>query len=430
MNSHWYQMTRDELFTKLKTDENGLTHKEANQRLEKYGKNQLPKKKKDSVLKIFLSEFKDPIIILLLFAIIASFVVGEVIDALAILFIILIDIVMGTYQENKANNTAEALESLVTVKTRVIRNGKVEEIESKDLTIGDYVMLESGDKISADLRIIEASNLTVDESILTGESVNVYKNNDLIIKEKATINEQSNMLFSGTNVVTGRAKALVVGIGTNTEIGKIALSIHNTKEEKSPLTIRVEKFSKQISMLVLVVAVVITVLLIIKDVPYNEIFLSVIALAVSAMPEGLPLALTMALTIGSNKMAKENVIVRKLNSVESLGSCTVIASDKTGTLTVNEQTAKKILLPNNEEYNITGTGFDFKGEVIGNNITCDSNGPNLGIYSPYGFGPAKDLVIKENFINVTGYAAGSDDYALVSGIEVQTGYATIYNNII
>ena len=364
----FYNKNIEEIFKELETSSNGLTKEEVEKRKQTYGKNELPKKKKDSVIKIFFNEFKDPIIILLIVAIVASFIVGEVIDAIAILFIILVDIIMGTYQENKANNTAEALASLVTVKTKVIRNGKLEEIESSDLTIGDYVLLESGDKISADLRIIESSNFMVDESILTGESVQVSKTNEIINKENISINEQSNMLFSGTNVVTGRAKAVVVNIGLKTEIGKIAQSINNTKEEKSPLTIRVEKFSKQISMLVLVVAVIITILLILKDVPYHQIFLSVIALAVSAMPEGLPLALTMALTIASNKMAKKNVIVRKLNSVESLGSCTVIASDKTGTLTVNEQTAKKILLPNNLEYNITGTGYELEGEVIGENL--------------------------------------------------------------
>ena len=364
----FYNKNIEEIFNELETGTNGLTKEEVEKRKQLYGKNELPKKKKDSVIKIFFNEFKDPIIILLIVAIIASFIVGEVIDAIAILFIILVDIIMGTYQENKANNTAEALASLVTVKTKVIRNGKIEQIESTDLTIGDYVLLESGDKISADLRIVESSNFMVDESILTGESVQVSKTNEIINKENISINEQTNMLFSGTNVVTGRAKAVVVSVGLKTEIGKIAQSIHNTKEEKSPLTIRVEKFSKQISMLVLVVAAIITFLLILKDVPYHQIFLSVIALAVSAMPEGLPLALTMALTIASNKMAKKNVIVRKLNSVESLGSCTVIASDKTGTLTVNEQTAKKILLPNNLEYNITGTGYELEGEVIGENL--------------------------------------------------------------
>ncbi len=364
----FYNKKIEDLEKELNTSSKGLSSAEANKRIKKYGKNTLPKKKKDSVIKIFFNEFKDPIIILLLFAILASLIVGEVIDAVAIIAIVLIDIIMGTYQENKANNTAEALEKLVTVKTRVVRNDKVIVIDSTELTIGDYVLLESGDKISADLRIVEAHNFMVDESILTGESVQVNKTSDIVSKSNAAITEQSNMLFAGTNVVTGRAKAIVVAVGLNTEIGKIAHSINETKEEKSPLTIRVEKFSKQISMLVLIVAVIITFLLITKNVPYHEIFLSVIALAVSAMPEGLPLALTMALTIASNKMAKKNVIVRKLNSVESLGSCTVIASDKTGTLTVNEQTAKKILLPNNTSYEISGTGYDIKGEVIGENI--------------------------------------------------------------
>jgi len=364
----FYNKEIEEIEKELKTSYDGLTNTEVKKRIEKYGKNVLPKKKKDSVIKIFFREFKDPIIILLLFAIVASLIVGEVVDALAIFFIVIVDIIMGTYQENKANNTAEALEKLVKVKNRVVRNGEIVEIDSSNLTIGDFVLLESGDKISADLRIVEAHNLMVDESILTGESIQVNKNNLIINKENAAITEQSNILFSGTNIVTGRAKAIVVGIGINTEIGKIADSINTTKEEKSPLTIRVEKFSKQISVLVLVVAIIIAILLIMKDVPGHEIFLSVIALAVSAMPEGLPLALTMALTIASNKMSKKNVIVRKLKSVESLGSCTVIASDKTGTLTVNEQTAKKILLPNNYEYNVTGTGYELKGEVIGENL--------------------------------------------------------------
>lgn len=364
----FYNKNIDELENELQTSNKGLTNEEVNIRQQKYGKNILPKKESDSIFKIFFDEFKDPMLILLLFAILASLIAGEVVDAIAILFIVLIDTVMGAYQENKANNTAEALSRLVTTKAKVVRNDDVIFIDAEHLTIGDYVILESGDKISADMRIVEAHNLMVDESILTGESVQVNKNSEVINKENAIIAEQSNMVFSGTTVVAGRAKAIVVNIGLKTEIGKIAESINNAEEEKSPLTIRVEKLSKQISMLVLIVAIIIAVLLIMKDVPYHEIFLSVIALAVSAMPEGLPLALTMALTIASNKMAKKNVIVRKLKSAESLGSCTVIASDKTGTLTVNEQTAKKILLPNNDEYNISGTGFSFEGEVTGNNL--------------------------------------------------------------
>jgi len=364
----YYNKKVEDVLKELNTSSTGLTDKEVETRINKYGRNILPKKKKDSVVKIFFNEFKDPIIILLLFAVLASFIAGETVDAVAIIFIILVDVIMATYQENKANNTAEALNGLIKVKTKVIRNGETIEIDSDELTIGDYVILESGDKISADMRVVESHNFMVDESILTGESIQVTKTNETLNKTNLSINEQQNMLFSGTNVVTGRAKAIVVSIGLNTEIGKIADSINNAEETKSPLTIRVEKFSKQISILVLVIAIIITIISIVKGIEPNEIFLSVVALAVSAMPEGLPLALTMALTIGSNKMAKKNVIVRKLNAVESLGSCTVIASDKTGTLTVNEQTAKRIVLPNDITYEVIGTGYEFDGEVIGDNL--------------------------------------------------------------
>jgi len=361
---NWYSKEINEIYKEIETNEKGLSSKEAKERLLEYGKNTLPKQKKDSVLKIFFSEFKDPIVLLLIVAIIASFAVGETIDAIAIIFIVLVDVLMGTYQENKANNIADALSKLVTVKSKVLRDGKIVSIDSEDLVIGDIVLLESGDKISADLRIIEAHNLMIDESILTGESIQVSKNADVIDKDNLVISDQHNMAFSGTTVVTGRAKAIVISTGINTEIGKIAHSISTTKDEKSPLTLRVEKLSRQISLLVIIVAIIIMTLLIIKHVPYHEIFLSVVALAVSAMPEGLPLALTMALTIASNKMAKKNVVAKKLHSVESLGSCTVIASDKTGTLTVNEQTAKKILLPNNKEYDIEGVGYELSGSVI------------------------------------------------------------------
>lgn len=375
----YYIKTIEEIKQELKTNDKGLTKKEALSRNQKYGKNVLPKKETDSIIKIFLNEFKDPMVILLLVAIIASFIIGEIVDAIVIFCIIIIDSLMGTYQENKANKTAKSLNKLITTKVKVIRDNDVTYIDAKELTIGDYVILESGDRVSADMRIIEAHNLMVDESILTGESMQVSKNNTTINKEKVTIAEQNNMLFSGTTIITGRAKAIVTNIGLQTEIGKIADSINNSEDEKSPLTIRVEKLSKQISFLVLVVAIVVSVLLILNNVQYHEIFLSVIALAVSAMPEGLPLALTMALTIASNKMAKKNVIVRKLKSAESLGSCTVIASDKTGTLTVNEQTAKIILLPNNDEYNISGVGFSFDGEVQGNNIELAKEITTLGV---------------------------------------------------
>lgn len=364
----WYLLTKEEIFSSVLTSEDGLSTKESISRLAVNGKNVLPKSKQDSVFKIFFNELIDPIVLLLIVAAVSSFLVSEVIDGVAIIFIILIDLIMGTYQENKANNTAASLSKLVALKTRVLRDNEKVIIDSSDLVVGDIVFLESGDKISADLRIIDSNNFTVDESILTGESMAVSKNSDILKDVNLPISEQSNMLFAGTNVVTGRCIAVVVLTGIDTEIGKIADGINNTKEEKSPLTIRIEELSKKISFLVVIVAFIITVLLLIKGESINQIFLSVVALAVSAMPEGLPLALTMALTIASNNMAKEKVVAKKLHSIESLGSCTVIASDKTGTLTVNEQTAKKIILPNGNTYEISGVGYDFSGTVIGENI--------------------------------------------------------------
>ena len=355
-----------EIKRELDTSEQGLSSHEVTARQSRYGKNLLPKKKSVSIWQLFLGEFKDPLIILLLLAIVISFAVGEIVDGAVILVIVLVDAIMGTYQENKANKTASALEDLVSVRVNVMRGGKKVQIDAEDLTIGDYVLLESGDKISADMRIAKTRNFMVDESILTGESLQVEKGPAALNRHQAPISEQSNMVFAGTTAVSGRAEAIVVAIGAQTELGKIADSLNNSEDEKSPLTIRVEKLSKQISVLVMVVAVVIAGLLIYKRAPFNEILLTVIAFAVSAMPEGLPLALTMALTIASNRMAKRNVVVRRLHAAESLGSCTVIASDKTGTLTVNQQTAKIILLPNGEKYEISGTGYETSGKVNGN----------------------------------------------------------------
>ncbi len=359
----WYQLSNKDVIEKLNSSIDGLKKTQANKLLEKNGLNELPKKKKDSVLKILLGELKDPIILLLIVAIVLSFAANEALDAFAIIFIIMIDAVVGTVQELNAEKSAEALQNLIKVKVKIIRDGKEIEVDSSTLVVGDIVLLESGNKISADLRIIEARNLTVDESILTGESINSVKASD-IIKDNVSLADRKNMLYAGTSVITGRGTAIVVATGVNTEIGKIAKEVSNTVETPSPLTIRMGKFSKQISFLIIVIAFIVTALLVNKGNDMTTIFLAVIALSVSAMPEGLPLALTMALTIGSTRMAKKNVIVKKLNAVESLGSCTVIASDKTGTLTVNEQTAKKIILPDDSVYDILGTGYNIEGKIV------------------------------------------------------------------
>ena len=358
----YYNKSIEEVLKELNTNEKGLSQHAANELLIKNGKNELPKKKQDSVFKLFFEQFKNPIELILVVTVILSFIAGETIDAIALIFIIMVDVLMGTYQEWKARKDAEALINMIKSTSRVLRDGKEIQIESCDLVVGDIILLESGDKISADARIIECHNFQVDESALTGESVAEVKSTE-VLEESTPLGDRSNMVFAGTSVTTGRAHAVVVGTALNTEIGKIADKVTNTKEEKSPLTIRTEKFSKQISIIIIIVAIITTGVLIAKDYAWNEIFLCVIALSVSAMPEGLPLALTMALTVASTRMAKKNVIVKKLNAVESLGSCTVIASDKTGTLTVNEQTAKEILLATGENYIISGTGYNDNGKV-------------------------------------------------------------------
>ena len=345
----------------LKTSLNGLSEKEVKHRLKSYGLNELPKEKQKSIVEVFLSSINDPIIYVLLVAAILSFIVGEVLDGFAIIFIIMVDAVVSTIQEVKAEKNSEALKNLIKVKVKVVRENKHYEIDSSYLVPGDIIIIEPGTKVSSDARIINSNNLTVDESVLTGESIGVAKNN-----EASSLGDDSKkcMLYAGTSVLTGRAIAVVTATGIDTEVGKIAEKVTTTEESKSPLTIRMEKFSKQITLLIVGISIIIGCVLIYKQYHFMDIFLAVVALAVSAMPEGLPLSLTLALTIGSNKMGKRNVIVKKLNSVESLGSCTVIASDKTGTLTVNEQTAKKILLPSGETFLIDGNGYNDSGKVV------------------------------------------------------------------
>lgn len=360
MKDELFYLSKNELYKTLGTTSSGLKLGEVNKRIKKYGLNELPKEKDKKISEMFFSSLKDPIIYVLLVATILSFLVGETIDGLAILFIIMVDAIVSTVQEYSANKNSEALRSLIKVKVKVIRDSKYHEIDSAELVPGDIVVIEPGTKASADLRLIKATNIMVDESILTGESLGVIKDD---IMSKTNIKNNGMIIYGGTSVLTGYGLGVVVKTGIETEIGKIAKKVTDTEESKSPLTIRMEKFSKDITFLIVSIAFIIGIILVLKGDNLFDIFLSVVALSVSAMPEGLPLALTMALTIGSNRMGKRNVIVKKLNAVESLGSCTVIASDKTGTLTVNEQTAKKIVLANGDIFDIEGNGYNIIGKV-------------------------------------------------------------------
>lgn len=371
-------MNSDEVISELVSDKNGLTDNEVKKRLVMYGKNILPKEKKDSIYKIFFSQFANAITLILVLTCIFSFMVNEIVDGIAIVLIIMIDVIMGTIQEYKAKKSAESLSNMIKVNTKVLRNGREKIVDSEDLVVGDVFYLESGDKVSADARIIECNNLSINESMLTGESNAIFKNSSKM-KEKKSISESVNMVYAGTSVITGRAKCIAVGTGSNTEIGRIATTVIDTKKEDSPLTIRMNKFTKQISIAIVCVSIVLLISLYIKGAELKEMFLSVVALSVSAMPEGLPLALTLALTIGANRMSKKKVIVKQLNAVEALGSCSVIASDKTGTLTVNEQTLKKIILPNNNNYEITGSGYNDNGKVIGEELDFAYNIIKYGV---------------------------------------------------
>ena len=359
MDKNFEKMNKNKIFKELNTSINGLKNEDVKKRLKKYGINELPKESVKTLWQIFFESFKDPIIYVLIVASVLSLIAGELVDGVAIILIILIDAIVSTIQEYKAEKNSEALKDLIKFKVKVIRDSKQLEVDSSTIVPGDIILLESGTQVTADAKIINSTNLTIDESVLTGESIGVDKSS-----------EENSIVYAGTSVLTGRAMAVVFSTGINTEVGKIAEKVTTTEESKSPLTIRMEKFSKQITFIIIAISIVIAFVLFNKNYKPLEIFLSIVALSVSAMPEGLPLAVTLALTIGSNKMGKRNVIVKKLNSVESLGSCTVIASDKTGTLTVNEQTAKKIVLPSGEIFDISGNGYNDDGEVTSLN---DSN---------------------------------------------------------
>lgn len=362
----WYK-TIEQIFKQLRTNENGLNNEEASERLREEGKNEIPSSKKNTILNIFIEQLKSPIIFILIFAAIFSIITKNIADAIFIIVVIIINTIIGTYQEWSSEKSAEKLQNMIKIKSKIVRNGIRENIESENIVIGDIIELESGDKIPADIRLIETNNLCIDESVLTGESKARNKEVKELTKE-TELAERINMAYAGSVVVKGRGKGVVVAIGKETEFGKVAEKVLLSEDSKTPLVIKIEKFSKQISIGFIILALIIAIILFIKGYSISEIFSSVIALTVSAIPEGLTIAMTIVLSISSNIMAKRNVIVKKLSAVESLGSCNVIATDKTGTLTANEQTAKKILLPDGNLANIKGVGYNDIGE-----IRCEEN---------------------------------------------------------
>lgn len=352
----------------------GLSSGEAEKRLKFFGKNCLPVKKPLSLAKIILDQVKNPLIYLLIAASVVALFLEDIKDAVFIFIVIFINTAIGSYQEWKAEKSSAALHNLLKIYVRVKRDGSRRLISADNLVPGDIVLLESGNKVPADMRILKETNLTADESLLTGESVEVGKIDDIIDRD-VPLSDRENMVYAGTTVTAGRGIGVVVETGLNTEIGKISRTVTSLESTKPPLIRRMERFSHQISMLVVFACALIAFIEILRGYSIKEVFFLAVALAVSSIPEGLPAALTVALSVGMSRMAKRNVIIRKLPAVEGLGSCTLIASDKTGTLTVNRQTVRMLYLENGSRYTVTGEGYNGEGEII----PCKGHFPLPGI---------------------------------------------------
>ena len=353
MAINWFNKTVDEVESTLKTNaENGLTAEEAQKRQEEYGLNELKAKKKKSLFVKFLEQFKDFMIIILIISAIISGVVGVAqgegfTDTIIILVVVVVNAIIGVAQENKAEKSLEALQKLSSHVAKVVRDGKLQVIQSKELVPGDIVILETGDYVPADLRIIEAVNLKSQESALTGESVPVEKMTAKIEDEKIGIGDRVNMLFSSSLITYGRGKAVVVETGMNTEVGKIADIINTAEEQGTPLQQKLNKLGKTLGIVALAICAVIFVVGLLYGKEPIHMFMTAVSLAVAAIPEGLPAVFTIVLAIGVQRMVKRNAIVKKLPAVETLGSASVICSDKTGTLTQNKMTVEKVFCDGN-----------------------------------------------------------------------------------
>ena len=345
-----YLQSVEDVFKEVQSSPSGLSSQEAASRLEKYGANTLQEGKKKSLLEKFVDQFKDFMILVLLVAAVVSMFAhqGEPdpTDAIIILAVVLLNAVLGVFQESKAEEAIEALKKMASPVASVLRDGHVEHIKGEDIVVGDVVILEAGDVVPADMRLFEVNTVKIEESALTGESVPVDK--DLVIPsgDEVGIGDRTNMAFSSTNVTYGRAVGVVTSTGMNTEVGKIANMLANTEESKTPLQENQDALGKWLTIMILVIAVIIFVVGMLRGNEWTHMLLTAIAIAVAAIPEGLPAISTIILALGTQKMAQRNALVRKLPAVETLGGVEIICSDKTGTLTLNQMTVEKMVYDN------------------------------------------------------------------------------------
>ena len=345
-----YLQSVEDVFKEVQSSPSGLSSQEATSRLEKYGANTLQEGKKKSLLEKFVDQFKDFMILVLLVAAVVSMFAHQgdpdPTDAIIILAVVLLNAVLGVFQESKAEEAIEALKKMASPVASVLRDGHVEHIKGEDIVVGDVVILEAGDVVPADMRLFEVNTVKIEESALTGESVPVDK--DLVIPsgDEVGIGDRTNMAFSSTNVTYGRAVGVVTSTGMNTEVGKIANMLANTEESKTPLQENQDALGKWLTIMILVIAVIIFVVGMLRGNEWTHMLLTAIAIAVAAIPEGLPAISTIILALGTQKMAQRNAIVRKLPAVETLGGVEIICSDKTGTLTLNQMTVEKMVYDN------------------------------------------------------------------------------------
>lgn len=364
INEYPHALSGEQILDGLQAQPNGLTSAEVLKRQQQYGPNALPRKEPPGLFQVFANQFKSPLIYVLVAAAVVSLLIQEFSDAIFISAVLLLNAVIGTIQEYSAQRSADALQKMMTTRVRVLREGDAYEINSEEIVPGDVVLLESGERVPADMRLLESHNLEIDESLLSGESIAVIKRSDAILANETVLGDRINMAFAGSLVNRGRANCVVVGTGLATELGTIAKSVTGDIGAKAPLQERMERFTHRVAIFVGCAVLVMATILLIRGMPLSEIFLSSVALAVSVIPEGLPVALTVALAIGMQRMAKRDVIVRRLIAVEALGSCTYIASDKTGTLTANQLTVRRLAFPGSESWQVTGDSDTPNGEIL------------------------------------------------------------------
>ena len=378
----FYSAPLNEVLEKTSTDPKiGLSQKEADLRLSQYGENKLNEKKKRSTFARFLEQFKDVMIIILIIAAIISFGVivaeknwGELFEPALILLIVILNAIMGVYQEGKAEKALDALKNMSAPHARVLRDGEEAVIDAKDLVVGDIIRLEAGDFVPADARLIFSAGLKSEESALTGESVPTEKDYSVSVPEDAPLGDRSNMVFSGCSITYGTATAVVTDTGMNTEMGKIANLLEGEGDTQTPLQKKLAQLGKYLGFVALGACAVIFVVGLLNKIPPLEIFMTAVSLAVSAIPEGLPAIVTIVLSIGVQRMATKNALIRRLPAVETLGSASVICSDKTGTLTQNRMTLTKAYFNGGEIENITeNNSANIKNLLNYATLCCDGN---------------------------------------------------------